>query len=128
MSQFTIFSAKNSDTIGFVINDGYFDRNYFVKKDQLRLSNDSFLLRDDYVQQGYEWNNGKAFLWGIPKTETLVRKFLRQLNITEVTEIPEWVKKTRRDVKKEIGAHEEEVFKQSLLYIFAHLFSKKDNK
>jgi hypothetical protein len=128
MSNFGIFAANDPDAIGFVVNDGYFDRNYFVKINQLRLSNCSFLLRDNYVVQDYEWNNGKTFCWGIQKEETLLLKIERRLNIEEVTEIPEWVGKSEEEARKEIEDHEEEIFKQSWTYKICHLFSKKENK
>jgi hypothetical protein len=128
MSNFGMFEANDPDAIGFVVTDGYFDRKYFVKRNQLRLSNCSFLLRDNYVAQDREWNSGKIFCWGIPKAETLLLKVERRLDIEEVTEIPEWVGKSEEEAQKEIETHEEEVFKKTLMYKICHLFSKKEKK
>jgi hypothetical protein len=124
MASFSPVSITNKKTVGFVVEDTWNGGTYFVGVDKLFLSNMSVMFKDKYVWQGGEWYE-RLFIWGVPTEETLVKKF-KQLNIDEVSEIPDWVGKDYEAVKKEIATLKEEMRKRSWLYKLTHLFAKKE--
>lgn len=126
MSSFTKFEAKKLDTVGFVVEDTWNGGVYYVEVDRLFLSNVSVMLKDEYVAQDQEWYE-QMFSWGVPRGETFVKKF-RQLNINEVSEVPDWVSKGYEVVKEEMAALRKEIFKKSWTYKITHLFAKKGDK
>ena len=125
MSSFSQVSITDKKIVGFVVEDTWNGGIYYVEADKLFLSNISVMLKDKYVLQGQEWYE-RLFVWGVPKRETFVKKF-KQLNIDEVSEVPDWVGKDYEVIKKEIAALKEKIRKEGKLYKLFHLFSKKEN-
>ena len=126
MSSFTQIEVKDVKTVGFVIQDGCYGGIYYVEADKLFLSNVSVMLKDNYVSQSQEWYE-QMFSWGVPKDESLVKKF-KQLHVDEVSEVPDWVGKDYEVIKEEIAALKEEMRKRSWLYKITHLFAKKEDE
>ena len=120
------FEKKHVRIVGFVVDCGYYGQVFYVGHGQLMVSPTSVMLQDGYVEQGAEWYEDKHFLWGEPKTTSLIKKFDYRVNVQEVTEVPEWVGKTYEDVQKELKAYQEEVWKRGWFYKLTHCLAKKE--
>lgn len=126
MSSFSLFKRADSQAIGFIVDCGWRNQVFYVDRDSLSVSPTSVMLKDGYVEQSYEWYEDRAFLWGEPKTTSLIKKFECRVNIEEVTEVPDWVGKVYEDIQKEIKVRKEELRKKKWFYKLTHFFAKKE--
>jgi len=124
MSDFKKFEAEKSDTVGFIVKYNWWgsDQDY-VPRNKLYLAPTSIMLRDGYHSRESDWVEKRNFYWDKSFEETKIKVF-ENINIEEVSEVPDWVKKTKKQMKKDIEDYRDVLWKKSKLYKFLHFFSK----
>ena len=100
MSNYEKVIAENENAVGFIVSFGYWN-NYYVEVGNLLLGDSCVLFQSKYYERNQIWSVDKNFYWANFFRKAKVHKIEYSVDIKEVTEVPDWLEKTKEIAEKE---------------------------